>query len=241
MDLLHGTKDDMYAFTHALMYAADFNTSSWKLPREREEIINEAEAMLARCLDEQDYDLAGEILLTWPLTGKSWSPASIFALRVLTSVEDKVGFLPSPATNMETLQKLEGNDKKKYLCATTYHTAYVMGLLCAVSLQNERMPSNHIPTHFLEAGSANKILHFLDQDAHDRHWLDEFKKLTNPEQDSLAGFLLNIALARNIQNKQYATAYELIRTGYGLGIANTPMASQAAELLQRLAILSSLT
>jgi len=76
MDLLNGSRDDVYAFTHALMYVTDFNIRPRRLPRRRAAILAEAEAALARCLDEQDYDLGGEVLLAWPLTGRSWSPGS---------------------------------------------------------------------------------------------------------------------------------------------------------------------
>jgi len=34
--------------------------------------------LLARYIDPGDYDLAGEILLTWPLTGAPWSPGAAF-------------------------------------------------------------------------------------------------------------------------------------------------------------------
>ncbi|HZD49428.1 MAG TPA: hypothetical protein VE178_11860, partial [Silvibacterium sp.] len=87
MDLLACTRDDIYAFTHALMYVTDFNLMPALLPRRRGLILSEAEALLAYSLDEQDYDLSGEVLLSWPLTGKSWNAASVFAFHVLAHVE----------------------------------------------------------------------------------------------------------------------------------------------------------
>ena len=48
MDLLNGSRDDVYAFTHALMYVTDFNINPRRLPRRRAEIRAEAEAALAR-------------------------------------------------------------------------------------------------------------------------------------------------------------------------------------------------
>jgi len=238
IDLLHGTRDDMYAFTHSLMYAADFNRSARNLPRRRAEILSEAEAMLARSLDEEDYDLAGEVLLTWPLTGKSWSAGAAFAFRILARVEDEAEFLPSLSTNKATLQKLEGDDRKRYLYASAYHTAYVMGLLCAVSLQPGKTPPKHIRTKTLVPGSARKILHFLNHDRQKKQWHDEFGKLTEHEQDALSGFLLNVALIRNVRQKQYGTVYELLGTAYQMSMADTALASQTAELLDRLSMVS---
>src|SRR3569833_1855631 len=101
VDLLHGTREDLNAFTHALMYATCFNSAPWGINIESFEILDEAEAMLARCLDEQDYDLAGELLLAWPLTGSDWSALATFAFNVLLRVEDEASFLPSPATCLD--------------------------------------------------------------------------------------------------------------------------------------------
>jgi hypothetical protein len=236
IDLLHGTKDDMYAFTHALMYVTGFNSFSKKLPRKRTEILDDAEAMLARCLDEKDYDLAGEVLLSWPLTGNSWSAAASFAFRVLAVAEDETGYLPSPGTRNETLAKMEGIERQKYLYATIYHTAYVMGLLCAVSLQPGKAPANSIRMKKAAPGSAAKILLFLGRDPQKKQWRNEFNKLPAREQDALAGLLLNIALIRNVQQKQYGVVYELLGVACEMDIADTPLARQAAELLDRVAM-----
>jgi len=239
IDLLHGTRDDVYAFTHALMYVSSFNVDPWPIQRSREEILSEADAMLARCLDEQDYDLAGEVLLSWPLTGKTWSAPAVFAFRVLTKVEDEAGFLPSPATRVDTLQQLEGDNRKKYLFATAYHTAYVMGLLCSAALQPGRTPPKNIPVdNLLSTGSAKRILPFLRHDLQNTHWFNEFSQLTGPEQDALAGLLLNIALVQNIRQRKYGVVYQLVEIAYDLDIADTAMVIQAAELLDRLAALS---
>src|SRR5262249_33679062 len=52
IDLLTGSREDLYAFTHALMYVTDFNVAPCPLPRPRAAILGEAEMALARCLDE---------------------------------------------------------------------------------------------------------------------------------------------------------------------------------------------
>jgi hypothetical protein len=85
------------------MFVAGTNIPPRPLPRRRSVILSEAEAVLAWCLDESDYDLVGEVLLAWPLTGSFWSPAATFGFRVLARVEDAVGFLPSAGTRVELL------------------------------------------------------------------------------------------------------------------------------------------
>jgi hypothetical protein len=57
MDLLNGSREDIYVFPHALMYVTGFNVCPSRLPRPKTMILADAEAALARCLDEQDYDL----------------------------------------------------------------------------------------------------------------------------------------------------------------------------------------
>jgi hypothetical protein len=53
------------------------------------ESLREADS---RCPSMTNYDkrsdLSGEILLSWPLTGRSWSAAAAFAFHVLADVED---------------------------------------------------------------------------------------------------------------------------------------------------------
>jgi hypothetical protein len=241
MDLLDGSRDDVYAFTHALMYATDFNISPRRLPRPRSEILAEAEAALARCIDEEDYDLGGEVLLAWPLTGKSWSAAAALGFRILTRVEDEAGFLPAPITRLQRLNALEGDRRTDYLFATAYHTIYVMGLLCAAALQTGRTPPSKIPAGTAARGSSTPILHMLDADGQRPHWRAEFDQLTNAERDALAGFLMNIALRRKTRQRDFGAVARLLREGHAMGLTDTPAASQAAEMLERIAIFAEST
>jgi len=235
MDLVGGSREDVYAFTHALMYVTDFNISPRRLPRPRQAILAEAEVALARCLDDEDYDLGGEVLLSWPLTGKSWSATAAFGFRVLTRVEDKAGFLPAPNTRLGRLDQLQGEQRSEYLLATAYHTVYVMGLLCAAALQHGRTPPSKIPTRgFVSPGRANAILEFLD-DGRRVHWRDEFESLSDRERDAIAGLLFNVALRRTIRDRQFEAVRELLEIGSALGLTDTPASSQAAEMLSRLA------
>ena len=240
VDLLHGTREDLYAFTHALMYATCFNSAPWGINKESTEILDEAEAMLARCLDEQDYDLAGELLLAWPLTGSDWSALATFAFNVLLRVEDEASFLPSPATCLDILEYLEGDQRKKYFHATAYHTVYVMGLLCSASLKADRIPPQNITADETTSGISDKLLSFLELNGQAPHWLSCFSKLTGAEQDSLVDLLLNVATYRNVQQKQYGAVFEVVRIAYETGIGSQELVTQAAELLDRLSLMTGM-
>ena len=238
LDLFGGTRDDIYAFTHALMYVTDFNLRPAPLPRPRPMILGEAEAALSRSVDDQDYDLAGEVLLSWPLTGKSWSASATFAFRVLARVEDKAGFLPTPSTRIAELDALDGPQRKQLLLATAYHTAYVMGLLCVASLRPGFAPPMSVPMTASKCGSAKKILAAIDLDSPSAHWQEEFQELTAAEADSLAGFLINVGLHRRIAKRDFGGVRQLLELAWELDLANTPAASQSAQLLDRISTLS---
>ncbi len=239
MDLLHGTREDVYGFTHALMYLRDFNQNFLPLPRAQEEILAEAEAALARCLAEQDYDLGGEVLLAWPLTSARWSAGSIFAFRVLMNVEDEAGFLPAPITRLERLGRLAGEARNRYLLATTYHTIYVMGLLCSLALQPGCTPPNALP-ECPRTGISRLILSYLDFDNSTSHWREQVELLTEQERDSIAELLFNIALYRKVKQQQYGAARELLEHADRFGLLCCPSAIQTAELLERLALCAPL-
>ena len=240
MDVLSGSREDVYAFAHGLMYIADFNVHPTGWPRPTDDILGEAEAAVARCLDEQDYDLGGEVLLAWPLTGQPWSAAATFGFRVLAGVEDQVGFLAAPSTRLERLEGLQGDERSDYLLATAYHTAYVMGLLCATSLQPGKAPPVRIPVDGAVAGSAAQILPFLEDGSADLHWMVEFRRLSGEERDAIAGMLFTIAVRRHIHLRQFGQLHKLLEVCHRLGLSDAPAASQTAEMLSRLATLALL-
>jgi hypothetical protein len=233
MDLLHGTSEDVYAFTHALMYLRDFNILPLPLPRNRGEILREAEGALARCLDEQDYDLGGEVLMAWPLTGRSWGPAAFFGFRVLAGVEDQAGFLPTASTRLEPLRSLVGVEREKYLLATAYHTIYVMGLLCAVSLQDGRVPRSYVSVEGQSGEAAREILAYLDSDGKKTHWRNEVDRMERSALAGIAPLLFHVALRRRAVENDFASLVALLEIGTKYELARTPMASQAAEMVMR--------
>jgi len=224
MDLFGGTREDIYAFTHAVMYTADFNIRPTPLPRSREVLLGEAEAVLARALDSEDYDIGGELLLTWPLTGTTWSAAAAFGFRVLADVEDQVGFLPAAATRLDRLNALQGEARGEYLTATAYPAA----------LAPDREPPQRLPFEDVVPGSAAAILPFLDDGSRRRHWQDTFDRLSVTDRDAVSRLLLTIALHRRVATHDFAGVAKLLELAMSLGMTDSPAASQAAELLDRL-------
>ena len=177
--------------------------------------------------------------LPWPLTSARWSAGSIFAFRVLMNVEDEAGFLPAPITRLERLGRLAGEARNRYLLATTYHTIYVMGLLCSLALQPGCTPPSALP-ECPRTGISRLILSYLDFDNSTSHWREQVELLTEQERDSIAELLFNIALYRKVKQQQYGAARELLEHADRFGLLCCPSAVQTAELLERLALCAPL-
>jgi hypothetical protein len=94
---------------------------------------------LAGALDDDDFDLAGELLLAWPFLDAAWDEPSSFAFAVLAGVEDEVGVPPSLALDRAEYERQPVAARKSYVAAVAYNTAYVMGLLCAVMLSRNSL------------------------------------------------------------------------------------------------------
>jgi hypothetical protein len=256
LDVLSRGLDEAYAFTHALMYVADFSRCRRRLPRARAAIAAEAEALLARCLDEENYDLGGEMLMMWPLAGAPWSAGATFGFRVLAALEDRDGMVPAPgappanagkpenAANAEQRDgtAIAGTPIDDERLARGYHTAYVMGLLCAASLSSGCAPPLQFPAQpSPQAGSADAMLRLLGREGPQPFWQQEFDRLAGTQRDALAGFLLDIGLARTVRRRDFGAVHTLLKTGYAHGLATTPASSQAAEMLERLAMCKCMT
>jgi hypothetical protein len=239
IDLLGGIKEDAYALTHLVIYQSDFGFNAKPLPRPTSAILAEARSFLARCLDEEDYDLAAETLMIWPLVGAPWCASSAFAFRVLLHVEDQAGVLPSVRTNIDRLNRLEGDDKKRYAFATAYHTALVMGLLCAVSLRKGLPSPNQTEERPIPPRLEDDLVPFVKADH--GHWQPVFWSAPAAERLALTPLLLDIALVQSVRERDYDAANRLLGISSAHGLDPSPLMIQASEMLERLAAFSELS
>ncbi|WP_431287157.1 DUF6895 family protein [Roseateles chitinivorans] len=137
LDVLGCSTLDLYMFTHVVMYASDMGRRAVHPPRPVEDILAEAEAGLAAALDADNFDLAAELLWTWPMLRQRWSAAAVFALELLMRVQDEHAFLPGPDYARWAGRSGGGLAHEDVVQRTSYHANLVMGMLCAVALQTE--------------------------------------------------------------------------------------------------------
>ena len=235
IDVISGSRDDAYSFTHALMYATDFGhrrPQSW-LPKER--ILSISRSAIAGVLDDDDFDLTGEILLAWPFMRCGWDDTASFAFAVLAHVEDEVGVLPSLALDLKEYNQLPSESRKNYVAAVAYHTAYVMGLLCASALRTDVYPKadlshGKVPTDFVDA-----LVKTLKSEERTPQWLRYFETLDSGQRSACAPLLIDLALRRALRKTRFAEAHELISEATRRGIEPTKLCVQGAEMLHRLA------
>jgi hypothetical protein len=223
----------MYAFTHALMYVTDLGSRRPRLPRTRAGLAGDAETFIAWCLDEQDYDLGAEVLLSWPLLRLKWSATATFAFAVLANVEDRAGFLPSPGINLHRYHGFEGDERTRYAVAAAYHTAYVMGLLCAAALNQGCAPPASVPRRRTRRGEVQAIVELLDDDACERHWWQLYQGLEEPQQAALIPLVLDIAMQRAVTRRELALVQRAVGIALRTGCAGRTSVRQAVHLLQR--------
>ncbi len=236
VDVLRGRRLDAYGLTHLFMYCTDFGRRKARLPRPKSVIFAEARSLLAKCLDTEDYDLAAELLAGWPMLKVKWCPASTFCFHILRTIEDEVGVLPGGVTSTQKFGRLEGAERSRYALATGYHTAMVMGLLCAAILSSGRMPDARSGGKI--SGASNRLLHLIPES--ERRWARIIEGLSLDQKDSIADLILDIGLTRACRLNDFSEMQELLLESARLGIPCSPLALQSAEMLSRLGALSTL-
>jgi hypothetical protein len=217
IDLLHGSREDVRGFTHAVMHMSDFTLFPRSFPRCREALLDEAEGLLARCLDREEYELAAEVLMAWPLTGEEWSPVAAFGFRVVARVEETRGLRSGAEPSSPG--------------------RFNMGLLCAASLADRRMPPVKIAPTPVRTGAFNAVLDLIDltsASAARKPWQEELDEAEPCERESLTRFLLSVAIHRECGRQDFTALRRVLEVGAALRIADTAVASQAAEMVGRL-------
>jgi hypothetical protein len=233
LDALGSSRMDVYAFTHSVMYASDLGERRFAMPRSRTSIAADADAALARSLDTDDFDLAAEVLFTWPMLGFAWTPAAAFAFQVLAREEDARGFLPGSTFDGARYRALDGDERARYMLLTCYHTAYVWGFLCALALRPGYAPPAAVPPARRSRGAGAVIASLIENDGAGPCWRESFDVFSNRQQDALAPLLLVMLLRRARTAGDLGLIRKALEFAVAHDLAYGPAPLQAAALLRR--------
>lgn len=236
VNLFSESSDGVYAITHAIMYAS---FGRGEIPGlEVDTLFQTVETLLIRYMDEQNYDIAGELLMAWPLLRKEMNPIIAFAIDCLFKIETKVGFLPSPGLDTSRLDPNDQNSRRTYIYSINYHTVLVMGLLCSCLLTNACGKEIIIEKTAYSEELKNILTKELRSKEH-LHWVELFMSIDKQCQEQLLPWLYQICLIRWIKEKKYGNVKKLLELT-GNEFDKLVINQQTYELLQRLAVIADI-
>lgn len=227
-DVLFSSRDDVYAFTHALMYATDFGRLPLPSEISTDDLCMTADAALVAAMDCDDFDLAGELLMTWPLTGRPFSDRAAFCFQVLCVIEDEVGILPSFSLDGREFRELPVNARDHHKSAAGYHTVYVMGLLSALLLK-----SGHDWQFSTLVGDNQTSCVDVGETGKEPEWATIYSRMDNYAKSLVRSLVADANLIRAARKMNLNTLHAALSDTAGNGAA-TLVQLQCAELLKRM-------
>jgi hypothetical protein len=214
---------------------------SFQWPRPVGQIMADAEAALAAAIDADNFDLAAELLWTWPMLGQPWSPAATFSFGILAATQDDHGFLPGPDYSARDYACLPEDLRAEYVLRTSYHATLVMGFLCAAALRPGLAPPVAVTPTAASVGGIDMIMPLLRTQPRKPHWQDAFQHLDVTRRESLAEFVLTIVLRRARASHDLELVRESLSAGLVCGLLDGPAIHQALALLRRATMLGQMT
>jgi hypothetical protein len=229
VDLVRTTAEDAYAFSHALRYATDFGRRALPPSVDTAWLSDVTDALVLKALHEDDLDLLGELLMAPALLRRDWTPVQWFGWRVLCDTWARYGFVPGP----ELPPPVEGEDAVetvRRVLGTGYHTTLVGGLAVATLVSTGHLPASAPP-----AGPQCEAP-FVDPEDDSRAWLRIWHTLYLDERQALGAVPAGIALHRAVDDTDVVAIVDSLN-GPSAGALPEPLVTQAAELVNRLALL----
>jgi hypothetical protein len=233
MDALGSTRLDISALTHAVMYASDLGRRDIVGLRSPASIVADADAALAYSLDANDFDLTAEVLMMGPMLGLAWSPAATFAFSILADLQDALGFLPGLVSGETRYQPSTQGDPSRIALATSCHTTYAMGFLCAAALTPGREPPGAVRPARHSRGATAALLALIGGEGPAPCWVTPLKALAADQQDAVAQLLLGIVLRRARARGNVKLVRQALEVALAFDLIDGPAPSQAAALLRR--------
>ena len=154
-------------------------------------------------------------------------------------MEDEAGVLPSLAFSRAEVMKQPEGQRSTYVAAMSYHTAYVMGLMCALFLrQGVRLRAGALPgpaaAQAAAAAWARAEGDRLRVQGPRRQWLRDLAALDDAGLAAASGLVRDAALGRALRRLDFDDVRRLLRDTLQQGLAPSPLVAQSAAMLRRL-------
>lgn len=228
-DLALDSRDDVYGLTHHLFYLTDFGHAP-DVDVDRTRLFADVDSLVARYVAREDYDLTAELLMAWPQLREPWSATATFAFRVLADAEDAVGVLPCGNIDEDRLAVLTGEERTRYARATSYHTAFVWGILCAFALRPGGAPGVAVAGSPFDPDAAHTLWAMTGTDRAD--WRSVLGRCTASEYSALAPMLADIAVARALPAHDFRTIQRVLASAAHFGLPRTSALAAAEDVLR---------
>lgn len=238
LNVLSASRLDIYGFTHAVMFGTGFG--AWPSPRVRSHraVAADADAALTFTVASADHDLTAEVLMCFPMLRLSWSTNATFAFHVITESQNAHGFLPGLAYDETEARPLRGTALTEYVGATCYHPTYVMGMLCAVSVRTDHLPSTEVRPGSSTHGLGPVLFRLLRGTAVHGAWCRALEKLTVAQQNALAPMLFTVLARHFTAEKAVESLQSLLHLALDADFLDGPVPMQSLAFLRRLKLLS---
>jgi hypothetical protein len=229
VDLVGASAEDAYAFTRALVHATDFGRLPLSAAVDTGRLSGVADALVLKALHEDDLDLLGLLLMAPALLRQDWSPVQWFGWRVLCDTWGHYGFVPGPELPPAVRGEDAAETVRRVLGAVS-HTTLVGGLAVATLVSTGRLPLATPPV----AGRC--VAPALDREDDSRAWLRTWHSLYLEEREALGIVPAGVALHRAVDETDVVAIVECL-SGTSVDALPEPLVTQAAELVNRLALL----
>ena len=229
VDLVGASVADAFEFGRALSRATDFGRLPLPDAVDTAWLSGVTDALVLKALHEDDLDLLGQLLMAPALLRRAWSPVQWFGWRVLCDTWGRYGFVPGP----ELPPSVDGENAAetvRRVLGTVYHTTLVGGLAVATLVSTGRLPAATPPA------GPRCVAPEVDPDDDSRAWLRTWHGLYLDEREALGVVPAGIALHRAVDDTDVVAIDEALNDP-SADVLPEPLVTQAAELVNRLALL----
>lgn len=159
------TRSDVYAITHAIMFATDFGQKPL-VYIDVAEITHIIDFLAMKSIIDDDLDILGELLICGSCIRQPPTRVRRIGIQLIRDVWSRHGLVPGPTFNPKKYKNLDTMRQEIYSILECYHTTYVAGIMELMiamvgknndEFQSDKLPSREWNTHELVQEACNLI------------------------------------------------------------------------------------